>query len=116
MSGLVAARRLASRGHDVVVFDKGWGPGGRLATRRLGAATFDHGAQFFTVRGEAFGRQVDDWVARDIVRVWHYGLSGSSSDVSDDASTTDGYPRYVARRGMSALAKDLAAGLDVRCG
>jgi renalase len=116
MSGLVAARRLASRGHDVVVFDKGRGPGGRLATRRIGAATFDHGAQFFTVRGEAFGRQVDDWVGRGIVRVWHYGLSGSSSDESGDASRTDGYPRYVARGGMSSLAKDLAAGLDVRCG
>jgi renalase len=104
MAGLSAARALTAGGHDVTVYDKGRGPGGRLATRRIGAATFDHGAQFFTVRGEAFARQVDDWVARGLVRTWHHGFGDGD----------DGHPRYIATRGMSSLAKDLAAGLDVR--
>lgn len=50
LSGLVAARSLAASGHDVSVLDKGRGVGGRLATRRIGDAVLDHGAQFFTVR------------------------------------------------------------------
>ena len=50
LSGLLAARALAADGHEVVVLDKGRCPGGRLATRRIGGATLDHGAQFFTVR------------------------------------------------------------------
>ncbi|MFN5604922.1 MAG: FAD-dependent oxidoreductase, partial [Actinomycetes bacterium] len=35
LSGLMAARTLASRGWSVVVLDKGRGVGGRMATRRI---------------------------------------------------------------------------------
>lgn len=104
LSGLVTARALASSGATVTVVDKGRSPGGRMATRRIGDATLDHGAQFFTVRTPAFRRQVDDWLERGLVRVWTHGFR-------DD----DGHPRYVAVDGMNALAKDLATGLDVEC-
>jgi len=104
ITGLVAGRRLADAGADVVVVDKGRSPGGRLATRRIGDATLDHGAQFFTVRSPAFRRQVDDWVERDLVSIWAHGFRAD-----------DGHPRYVANGGMNSLAKDLAVGLEVRC-
>lgn len=105
LSGLVAARRLATQ-HDVIVLDKGRSVGGRLATRRIGEAVLDHGAQFFTVRGDAFRSQVDDWVARGLAHVWCHGFSEAG----------DGFPRYVGTAGMNSLAKDLAAGLDCRPG
>jgi renalase len=105
LSGLVAGRSLAAAGWPVVVLDKGRGPGGRLATRRLGRAVLDHGAQFFTVRGEDLQRQTDDWLARGVVREWCRGFG----------EVPDGHPRYVAAGGMVGLAKDLAEGLDVRC-
>jgi predicted NAD/FAD-dependent oxidoreductase len=44
LAGLTAARSLVAGGHDVLVLDKGRSPGGRMATRRIGGATFDHGA------------------------------------------------------------------------
>ena len=103
LSGLTAARQLASRGHNVSVFDKGRGVGGRLATRRAGNAVFDHGAQFFTVRSSEFQTQVDTWLTAGVVREW---CRGFDSD--------DGHARYVGATGMTALAKDLASGLDVR--
>ncbi len=105
LSGLVAARELV-RGHEVVVFDKGRSVGGRLATRRIGAATLDHGAQFFTVRGDAFRAQVDDWLDRGLARIWCHGFDPGG----------DGYPRYCGTNGMNSLAKDLATGLDIRPG
>jgi predicted NAD/FAD-dependent oxidoreductase len=104
ISGLIAARRLVESGLEVVVVDKGRSPGGRLATRRIGTATLDHGAQFFTVRTPAFQRQVDDWSERGLVTIWSHGFG-----------TDDGHPRWVATAGMNSLAKDLAGGLDVRC-
>jgi len=104
LSGLVAARRLADD-HEVVLLDKGRSVGGRLATRRIGDAVLDHGAQFFTVRGDDFHAQVDDWLARDLVHVWCQGFGEG-----------DGYPRYVGSAGMNSLAKDLAVGLDTRPG
>jgi hypothetical protein len=103
VAGLVAARNLADA-HEVLVLDKGRSVGGRLATRRIGDATLDHGAQFFTVRGAAFREQADEWIDRDLVRVWCHGFAGDQ----------DGYPRYCGTGGMNALAKDLARGLDCR--
>jgi len=105
VAGLVAARRLTDD-HEVLVLDKGRSVGGRLATRRIGAAVVDHGAQFFTVRGDAFREQADDWTDRGVARVWCHGFHGHP----------DGYPRYVGVGGMNSLAKDLARGVDCRCG
>jgi predicted NAD/FAD-dependent oxidoreductase len=34
MAGLSCAEGLANHGHDVVLLDKGRGPGGRMSTRR----------------------------------------------------------------------------------
>lgn len=103
LSGLMAAQSLHQQGHDVTVFDKGRGVGGRLATRRIGNATLDHGAQFFTVRSETFSRHVDGWLRAGVVHEWCRGFADN-----------DGHPRYVGTRGMSGVAKHLADGLDVR--
>jgi renalase len=104
IAGLMAGQALAGQ-HDVIVLDKGRSPGGRLATRRIGAAVLDHGAQFFTVRSESFAAHVTRWRGDDLVVEWCRGFS----------ATADGFPRYVARGGMNALAKHVARGQDVRC-
>jgi hypothetical protein len=106
LAGLVAATTLQAAGHEVVVFDKGRSPGGRLATRRIGGATLDHGAQFFTVRSEPFAAQVDGWRREGLVEEWCRGFEPPG----------DGHPRYRVAGGMNALPKWLARGLDVRCG
>jgi predicted NAD/FAD-dependent oxidoreductase len=103
LSGLMAAQSLTRSGHDVTVFDKGRGVGGRLATRRIGDATLDHGAQFFTVRSEEFASHVNDWLAAGVVHEWCRGFDSE-----------DGHPRYAGSKGMSGIAKHLAIGLDVR--
>lgn len=104
LSGLVAGRSLLDAGADVTIVDKGRSPGGRLATRRIGDATLDHGAQFFTVRTPALRHRVDGWIDRGLVDIWSHGFGSN-----------DGHPRYIATRGMNSLAKDLAIGLDVSC-
>lgn len=106
LAGLTAAGRLSAAGHDVVVVDKGRAPGGRLATRRIGRAVLDHGAQFFTVREADLRARTDDWLARGVVTEWCRGFDAEP----------DGFPRYVAPAGMASLARDLAADLDVRTG
>jgi len=74
MAGLACAEGLANLGHDVVLFDKGRGPGGRMSTRRIitavGEAYFDHGAQYFTVRDSAFRQRVGTWMAEGAVAPW----------------------------------------------
>jgi predicted NAD/FAD-dependent oxidoreductase len=90
----------------VVVLDKGRSQGGRLATRRIGDATFDHGAQFFTARTERFAAAVAEWTEAGVVREWCRGF----------VEPADGYPRYAVAGGMNALAKHLARGIAVRTG
>ncbi|MBL8189476.1 MAG: FAD-dependent oxidoreductase [Acidobacteria bacterium] len=113
MTGLTAARVLQSHGLNVAVFDKGRGVGGRLATRwsdnEAGERTYyDHGAQFFTVRDTSFQTQVDDWLARGLVKEWARGFADASGQPQHD-----GHPRYCAVNGMNSLARDLAKSLPV---
>jgi predicted NAD/FAD-dependent oxidoreductase len=105
LAGLMAAGELRARGHDVVLFDKGRSPGGRLATRRIGDARLDHGAQFFTARTEQFSARVREWHDAGVVFEWCRGFGPDG----------DGHPRYAVHGGMNALAKHLARDLDVRC-
>jgi len=110
MAGLTAARRLAAS-CDVIVVDKGRGVGGRLATRRIGDATFDHGAQFLTTHTAEFADTVAAWTAAGVVVPWFRGRIGP-----DGATDPDGHVRFRGAPTMNALAKHLAGGLDVRTG
>ena len=69
MAGLSAAHALGA-GHDIALFDKGRGPGGRMSTRRapsdLGELRFDHGAPWFEARG-AFAETCRGWHAAGVI-------------------------------------------------
>lgn len=105
LAGLAAARELRAAGRSVVVFDKGRAAGGRCATRRNAPYTFDHGAQFFTVREPAFAaalapfgdRLVQRWAGP--FRTWQDGVLGPDPRPGE---------RYVAVPGMSALPRAFA--------
>jgi renalase len=74
IAGLACADGLVAAGHGVTLVDKGRAPGGRMATRRVateaGEASFDHGAQYFTVRDPDFRRQVMLWQADGLAAPW----------------------------------------------
>jgi predicted NAD/FAD-dependent oxidoreductase len=108
IAGAVCARGLSRAGHDVIVVDKGRSPGGRMATRRDGDATFDHGAQFFTVRSGTFAEQVDEWQRDSLVHEWCRSFEDTTPD-------DGGHARYVATHGMNTLVKDLVKDLHIRC-
>ena len=74
LAGLSAANDLQRSGYKVLVVDKGRGLGGRLAGRRIGNATFDHGAQFMTTRHSRFVEEVNRWVDAGVAEQW-YALS-----------------------------------------
>jgi hypothetical protein len=109
ISGLLAATTLQARGLRTVILDKGRGVGGRLATRRTPTATFDHGAQFFTAREPQFLDRVESWQAAGVVRPWATGFA-----LADGTFKHDGCRRFCGVSGMTAIAKHLARGLDVR--
>jgi predicted NAD/FAD-dependent oxidoreductase len=111
MAGLTAAGALAPT-RRVVVLDKGRGVGGRVATRRIGDATLDHGAQFLTTHGDGFARTVAGWAGAGVVRPWFHRRLGP--DGAAGPGRGDGHVRWRGAPAMTAVAKHLAAGLDVR--
>lgn len=116
IAGLVAARELAASGCRVAVLEKSRGVGGRMATRRLGAAVCDHGAQFFTVRGRAFGTLVGEAHEAGVVERWCDGFTRATANGGGMLPPGDGHPRWRGISGMTGLPKHLAAGLDpARC-
>ena len=70
MAGLAAARLLRDAGLTCVIFDKSRGLGGRMATRRAGELSFDHGAQYFTARGSRFIALAEEWRAQGAAADW----------------------------------------------
>lgn len=81
LAGLACADQLAAAGHQVTLFDKSRGPGGRMATRRiateLGDASFDHGAQYFTARSPGFRALVAQWEALGLAARWPEAGAGA---------------------------------------
>ncbi|GJM25673.1 MAG: hypothetical protein DHS20C16_20880 [Phycisphaerae bacterium] len=113
IAGLTAAQSLQEHGHNVDIFDKSRGVGGRTATRRCGPYAFDHGAQYFTVRAPRFRRIVDHWIKSGVVAEWPGSVvSISKAGVAPGPSSV----RYVGLPGMNAMAKQLANSLNVMLG
>ena len=102
MAGLSCATALAEAGRSVAVLDKGRGPGGRMAARRVEIAgevvSFDHGAQYFTARDPAFRKAVAQWEAQGVVARW----------------PAAGENAWVGVPGMNGPIRAMAEPLDVR--
>jgi predicted NAD/FAD-dependent oxidoreductase len=114
MAGAAAAQALAQDGVEVVVFDKARGVGGRMATRRHELTSFDHGAQYFTARADAFVDQVERWRERGLAARWSARIARLDGRewTFEEASE----PHFVGGPKMSVLARDLVAGLELHCG
>jgi predicted NAD/FAD-dependent oxidoreductase len=103
MPGVIAAVELTRAGACVVVLDKGRSVGGRLASRQIGEATFDHGAQFITARTPWFTGVIDECREVGVVEQWCRGF----------AERADGHARWRGHPAMTAVAKHLARGPEV---
>ncbi len=120
ISGLFAARTLADHGLRVSVMEKSRGVGGRMATRRVeGGASFDHGAQYFTVRDPRFRRYVESWIENGLVTSWPDKVIGVDQKivVLNDGTTqseSTSEQRFVAVPAMNAICKHLASGLEIQ--
>lgn len=103
MAGLAAATELHLAGARVVVLDKGRGVGGRMASRRIEGATFDHGAQFITSRNTRFSTVIQQGRTAGTIEEWFRDGSGNA----------DGDIRWRGKPAISAVAKQLALGFEL---
>lgn len=105
MAAIACARTLVQAGHRVTLLEKSRGVGGRMATRSSPFGSFDHGAQYFTVRDSRFAQALQTTPA--VCRPW----SATMVQVLDAlgqkvaAGLPGREPHWVGTPGMNALPK-----------
>ncbi len=119
LAGLTAAYTLTQRGFNCEVLEKSRALGGRMATRRHADTSFDHGAQYFTVKTTAFADFLHEVgvteamapLAAPVVSYPFHDLATALADASQpEVSAVPGFPhRYMFRSGMTTLAKAIVA-------
>ena len=108
MAGLACARTLTQAGHRVTLFEKSAGFGGRMASCETPFGSFDHGAQYFTVRDARFSQALA--TAPGLCKPW----SANAVRVLDPHGRVAEAPRpaleahWVGVPGMNALARHWA--------
>ncbi len=105
IAAITCARTLVQAGHNVTVFEKSRGMGGRMSTRSSDFGTFDHGAQYFTVRDARFQQALATtpglcrpWSANTVQVLDSHGLVA-------EAGLPAREPHWVAKPGMNALVR-----------
>jgi predicted NAD/FAD-dependent oxidoreductase len=111
MAGLACANELARADAMVTVFERSRGLGGRLATRRRGTVSFDHGAQFVTARSQPFVRYVEMAERAAALEAWRPRLM---EDERSWPAPIDDW--WVGRPGMSALVRPLTRSVEILSG
>jgi len=116
--GLAAGRTLAGQGHDITVYEKSRGFGGRAATRRTHGCALDHGAQYLKVPDDlpAVRRLVLEELPREgLIDIGRpiYTFDKDNRVAAGDEERNAG-PKWTYAAGLNTLGKYVAAGLDVR--
>jgi renalase len=108
IAGIACARTLVQAGHQVTVFEKSHSAGGRMSTRSSSFGTFDHGAQYFTVRDERFAKALTTapglckpWSANTVRVLDEHGRVAAAGLPSKES-------HFVAVPGMNALVQHWA--------
>jgi renalase len=112
IAGVACARELAAAGVPVQVRERGYVPGGRMASRTLAGRRVDLGASYLTCRSPEFGAVVESWAERGLIRPWTDRFAVRTDDGWGESEA--GPVRYGTPGGLRSLVEDLAAGLDVR--
>jgi len=118
ISGLAAGRILARAGHEVTVFEKSNGYGGRAATRYAGdqlRSKMDHGLPMFSATSPEFREFTDELVKNNLVQPW-----GQSITVYDGLGIYPKNPNpsdkltYTSVDGMNRIGHYLGRWVDVK--
>jgi predicted NAD/FAD-dependent oxidoreductase len=113
LSGVSAANLLQNHA-DVTLFEKARGVGGRMSTRRAAPYGFDHGAQYFTARTQAFQDFIAPLLSQGIIAHWDARyVKFDGNEIVMRQNGGDGQARYVGVPGMNQVIKYLAQNLNI---
>lgn len=118
ISGLAAGRILAKAGHEVTIFEKSNGYGGRVATRYAGnhlKSKIDHGLPMFTATSPEFRDFTNELLENNLIQQW-----GRSISMFDGHETYSKNPNpsdeiiYTSVDGMNRIGHYLSRWVDIK--
>lgn len=118
LSGLTAGRILAKAGHEVTVFEKSRGYGGRMATRYAGennSVKIDHGLPFFSIQSDEFREFANELLENGLLQKW--GMKFAAYDGEKFMKSSPNLPSdeiYTSTKGMNEIGRYLSRWLDIR--
>ncbi len=116
LSGLTAGRILAKAGHDVTVFEKSKGYGGRMATRRKNGADtvrMDHGAPYLTGTSPEFHSFIEELTEKGLLKSWTETFSCyTDGQILPEMPGREHRQLYIAPDGMNGIGKYLGRWMD----
>jgi renalase len=114
LSGLTAAQFLKEHA-DINIFDKSRGVGGRLSTRRAAPYAFDHGAQFFTAKTNAFKTFISPMIEAGVIAPWEARfVEIENKDITLKIQWGHTPLHYVGVPAMNAIPKYLSRDLNTQ--
>lgn len=113
IAGLTLARQLKEMA-DVEVFEKSRGPGGRVATRYEDPWRFDHGAQFFIARSDAFKAFIEPLKAKGTIKPWLARFTEVNGGNPSIRQWDNDWPHFVGTPGMNTIGRALSEELNLK--
>ncbi len=118
LAGLTAGHKLVKAGHDVIVFEKSRGFGGRLATRYAGEnheIKFDHGIPHLSADRPLFRGFIQELEEKGIVEYWTDSFNyWDGQMIHTKHPNIIGKKYYKATDGMNQVGRYLSRWLEVR--
>ncbi len=116
ISGLTAGRVLARSGHDVTVFEKSRGYGGRMSTRHIKKSVshaMDHGVPYLMGSSQEFRALINELLEKKIVTLWTDTVSVyTNGKMLPMSPSRNSEPLFIAPKGMNSVGKYLGRWLD----
>jgi renalase len=111
IAGISCAKVLLAAGKKVTLFDKSSRPGGRMSTRIFEHWSADHGAQYFTAKGDSFKAVVNSWLTQGFIKPWLGKIVSYKNNQITEVDNS--IQRYVGVPAMNSLAKYLMKDMSV---
>ena len=111
IAGLSCATQLQALGFQVHIYEKSYGPSGRMSTRDKNGWSADHGAQYFTARDPLFIEELNTWIKADVAALWNPHLKVFQANQWKESTSQEN--RYVGSPAMNSPGKYLAKNLAI---
>ena len=113
LAGISTALLLKDQA-DITLFEKARGVSGRMSTRMADPYLFDHGAQYFTVRTDAFRSFVHPLLDAGVIARWNANyVELDRNKIIKYIDWAKEKPRYVGVPRMNSINKHLARNLKI---